>query len=71
MSAAAEGKDAFASRAQPRREARGCERRWHATIDLRDPEKRAERARRARRRAIDLADAATTQTRENPQRGQP
>ena len=29
------------------------------------------KARRARRRAIDLADTATTQTRENPQRGQP
>jgi hypothetical protein len=55
MSAAANGKDALASRAKPRREARACERGRHATLGLRQPDRRS-RARSARRRAIDLAD---------------
>jgi hypothetical protein len=49
MRAAGEAKDARASRAKPRREARGCVRERHATTVVCEHEGGAERARRARR----------------------
>jgi hypothetical protein len=52
MSAAGEAEDAFASRAQPRRAARVCERGRRPTRDSHAPRTMTEGARRARRHAI-------------------
>jgi hypothetical protein len=52
MSAAGEAKDAFVSRAKPRRAARVCERRRHPILGLQVASIHIEGARRARRRAI-------------------
>ena len=52
MSAAGEGKDAFVSRAKPRRAARVCERGWRPTEEGGITRMYTEGARRARRRAI-------------------
>jgi len=52
MRAAGEARDARASRAKPRREARGCVRGRHATTVLPEHKGRAECARRTRRRPM-------------------
>ena len=57
MSASGEAKDAQVSRAEPRREARDCERGRHPTRAVLVPAICKEGARRARRRAIAAADA--------------
>ena len=59
MSPSGEAKDTQASRAKPRRAARGCERGWRSTLSIGTPQAGNEGARRARRRAIAAADAPT------------
>jgi hypothetical protein len=58
MSAAGKAMDAFASRAKPRRAARGCERGRRPTLHSRTATSCKEGARRAHRRAMaEVADA--------------